>query len=96
MTKQQLVKFVKTRNASEYLSNMQWQTDAEECGFKSTELGEPKNLLNMENQLGGYFWETEHGCLVEAPFQRPRLILWQNWEAFKSKYPKVEEAIRMS
>lgn len=99
MTKDQIKKFVKTRNESEYLSNMQFQIDAEECGFKAKELGDPINLVNTEHQsLGcvGYRWNTEHGCLIECVGQRPRLVLWQNWEAFKSKYPTIEEAIPIS
>lgn len=62
MTKDQLKKFVQIRNhSSSFISNFQFQCDAEECGFSVEELGKVQKLP----EGGGYLWKTPHGDLVE-------------------------------
>ena len=83
MTKKQLEKFVKMRNASEYSSNLQFQIDADECGFKVKDLGDPKRVMDsrVKDLAVGYCWETPHGVLVEV---RHRLFLYESMQEFKS------------
>lgn len=61
MTKKQLEKFVKIRNASGFSANLQFQIDADEAGFDIKELGDPTKL----NGNIGYMWDTPAGRLVE-------------------------------
>jgi len=60
MTKQQLKKFIATRNKSLYSTNLQFQIDAEVCGFRVSELGQAKKLPDYS-----YEWQTPHGTLRE-------------------------------
>lgn len=60
MTKAQLLKFIKMRNRSEYNSNMQFQSDAEDCGFNARDLGDV-----VKDEHGDYVWTTPHGKLRE-------------------------------
>jgi hypothetical protein len=61
MTKKQLEKFVKLRNKSPHASNLQFQIDAEECGFKVSDLGE----IRVIGDDHFYMWDTPHGFLRE-------------------------------
>lgn len=60
MTKAQLLKFIKTRNASDHQSNLQFQFDLEACGLKIADLGD-----GDWQQPGRFAWETPHGTLIE-------------------------------
>lgn len=60
MTKAQLLKFIKTRNASDHQSNLQFQFDLEACGMKLADLGDAFKVKE-----GRYWWETPHGLLIE-------------------------------
>lgn len=60
MTKDQLLAFIRIRNASCFNSNFQFAADAEEAGFKVEELGQA-----YKRPAGGYRWETEYGVLIE-------------------------------
>lgn len=64
MTLQQLKKFIKTRNASAYQSNLQFQFDADACRFKISELGDAKKIVTPGG-ITGYEWQTPHGKLRE-------------------------------
>lgn len=77
MTKQQLLKFIKTRNSSDYSSNLQFQIDAEYCGFKVRDLGKPEQR-NI-NGIGVWTWNTPFGCLVEVGRS---IDLYDSWESF--------------
>lgn len=69
MTREQLLRFVRTRNESEFNSNLQVWSDADACGFKVEELGEVEKLGE-----GHYRWRTPHGALIENPDGRWELI----------------------
>ena len=60
MTKEQLLKFIKIRNASGFQSNLQFEFDAREAGFDAKDLG---HVAKVDNGL--YEWKTPHGVLVE-------------------------------
>ena len=60
MTKAQLKRFVRTRNTSPHISNLQVQFDAEACGFKVDALGKAEKVND-----GHYRWDTPHGVLEE-------------------------------
>lgn len=60
MTKEQLLRFCRIRNASEFSSNLQFSIDADTAGFNVRELGQA-----VKREVGGYRWETEHGVLIE-------------------------------
>lgn len=77
MTKAQLVKFIKTRNSSDYSSNLQFQIDAYSCGFKVKDLGPAKK--ESVNGIPVFHWETPHGSLVEVGRS---IDLYPSWEAF--------------
>ena len=62
-TREQLLAFIKTRNASPFASNMQFQIDAHECGFDAAELGPPE--VGETEGLKTYIWRTPHGRLIE-------------------------------
>ena len=57
MTKKQLLRFVKTRNASGFASNLQFQIDAEACGFRCEELGEGRRVP-IQGTVG-YEWTVK-------------------------------------
>jgi hypothetical protein len=62
-TREQLLAFIKRRNASPYMSNLQFEIDARECGFRAQDLGDPEVL---DDETGrSYVWDTPHGRLVE-------------------------------
>lgn len=60
LTKKQLMKFIKVRNASHYHTNLQFQFDADACGFKVSDLGVPVKVGE-----GDYQWKTAFGTLRE-------------------------------
>lgn len=62
MTKEQLLRFIRIRNASGFSSNLQFASDATEVGFKVEALGQV-----CRRPAGGYRWETKHGVLIELP-----------------------------
>lgn len=68
ITKAQLEKFVRVRNASPFNSNLQFGFDASGCGFSDRELG-----VVSRRQEGGYRWDTEHGALIEDTDGKLRL-----------------------
>ncbi len=65
MTKAQLKKFVVRRNKSEFQTNLQFQIDAEACGFRIGDLGEVRPLNVGEGLPKAYEWTTPHGVLRE-------------------------------
>lgn len=62
-SREQLLAFIKTRNASPFASNLQFQIDAHECGFDAGALGAPE--ATETDGLKTYIWRTPHGRLVE-------------------------------
>lgn len=60
ITAEKLRRFVKIRNASAFNSNLQFQADADEAGFSSTDLPEP-----TKPKIGLYVWKFPFGLLVE-------------------------------
>lgn len=65
LTKENILKFVEIRNASTIFTNLQFQIDAEEAGFKVSELG---TAIKRKNSGGiWYKWETPFGTLTETP-----------------------------
>jgi hypothetical protein len=62
-TREQILSFIKTRNASPFASNMQFQIDARECGFDAGDLGMAE--VTETDGLKTYLWRTPHGRLVE-------------------------------
>lgn len=62
-TREQILSFIKTRNASPFASNMQFQIDAHECGFDAGDLGIAE--VTETDGLKTYHWRTPHGRLVE-------------------------------
>ena len=69
MTKEQLLKFIRIRNRSEFTSNLQFGIDADEAGFKVEELGSPSRTWDESGQANGYRWETPFGELRERWFK---------------------------
>ncbi len=74
MTKNQLIKFVKLRNQSEFASNLAFGSDADACGFDGKELGKPDRYLG-----DGWTWATPHGFLVEIG---GKMVLYESLEEF--------------
>jgi hypothetical protein len=63
-SKKQLQKFVKVRNSAMFHTNLQFQIDADACGFEVKELGDPvKNTA--PNREWDYRWKTRFGTLQE-------------------------------
>lgn len=62
-SREQILRFVKTRNAAPFASNLQFQIDARHCGFDAGELGAAE-AIEIEG-LKAYVWRTPHGRLVE-------------------------------
>jgi hypothetical protein len=62
-TREQLLEFIKRRNASPFSSNLQFRIDAAECGFDAADLGMPE--VGETDGLTTYVWRTPHGRLVE-------------------------------
>lgn len=65
LTKQKLLNFIKTRNASECNSNLQFEVDATNCGFEIKDLGKPEKFP-IDNIFCGYKWITPFGTLIEG------------------------------
>lgn len=63
MTKRQLLAFITRRNRSDFNSNMQFHSDAQDSGFKVADLGEPAKLSHRG--YTAYIWTTPHGRLAE-------------------------------
>lgn len=63
LTKTNLMNFIKRRNESSFATNLQFHTDAQECGFDVKELGKTTKREN------GYSWSTPYGTLIEENFQ---------------------------
>jgi len=61
MTRDQLKRFIKVRNRSDFATNLQFQIDAEYCGFRVGDLGTAKKVED-----GVYQWQTPFGLLREA------------------------------
>ena len=62
-TREQILSFIKTRNASPFTSNLQFHIDARECGFDAGDLGMAE--VTETDGLKTYRWQTPHGRLVE-------------------------------
>lgn len=60
LSKERLEKFVTLRNKSGFSSNIQFMLDANECGFKTDDLGKAKRLDEAT-----YEWSTPFGKLIE-------------------------------
>ena len=69
MTKDQLLAFIKIRNASGFSSNLQFSIDAQEAGFDVAALGRAHRY-----EPGGYRWFTDHGELIEHPGGQMELV----------------------
>ena len=63
LTRDQLLSFIKRRNASPFASNLQFRIDAGECGFDPADLGMPD--VGETEGFTTYAWHTPHGRLVE-------------------------------
>lgn len=63
LTLGRLKAFIRERNASQFISNLQFQIDADVSGFDVTELGNAKK----DDDSGCYVWVTEFGTLKEDP-----------------------------
>jgi hypothetical protein len=57
MTRAQLVEFIRIRNASALISDMQFQSDALSAGFRAEDLGP------VTEHGWGLSWATPHGIL---------------------------------
>ena len=64
ISKRQMVRFIKMRNASLFNTNLQFQIDAETCGFRVNDLGEVK-VVTGEHGIKIYEWTTPYGVLRE-------------------------------
>ena len=64
MTKQQLEKFIKIRNKSDFSSNLQFEIDAHSADLKISELGKSKKVITEEG-YEDYVWKTPFGTLRE-------------------------------
>ena len=62
-SREQLLIFIKRRNASPFASNLQFRIDADECGFDPADLGMPE--VGEADGFTTYTWRTPHGRLVE-------------------------------
>ncbi len=64
VSEKQLKRFIKIRNESGFASNLQFQFDAHEAGFKVDALG------TVEKTAEGYRWHVPpHGYLIEEAGQ---------------------------
>lgn len=63
MTKDQLLKFIRIRNSSEFDSNLQFGFDAKEAGFAVKELGDVERVGLKHDPA--YRWQTPFGFLQE-------------------------------
>lgn len=61
MTLKQLERFVRVRNNARFHTNLQFDIDANTCGFKTDALGDAK-----KQDDGSYVWTTPHGRLIES------------------------------
>jgi hypothetical protein len=66
LTKKQLEKFVKVRNKSPHSSNLQFAFDCEECGFTTSDIGDPQKVVAAKGGRVSYVWRTKVGVLVET------------------------------
>lgn len=64
LTEAKLKRFVKTRNKSGYSSNLQFQIDANTCGFNVSDLGEVE--VHEHRAMKVYVWATKWGLLTEC------------------------------
>lgn len=60
MTKNQLLKFVKIRNESEFQTNLQFMLDLQQCGLSVKDFEGPRKVAE-----GHWEWDTPHGTLIE-------------------------------
>lgn len=65
MTRKQLERFVKIRNASGFSSNLQFQFDLESVGLKIADLGPVEVFEATATAPKAYVWTTPHGRLRE-------------------------------
>lgn len=82
MTLNQLKKFIKYRNQSEFDSNLSFMFDCDRAGFKHGELGQAKHLPHAKkigNQYWSFYWDFPFGILVEH-FGKMRLFRRNNHE----------------
>ena len=59
ITKEQLEKFVKARNASPHITNLQFMIDADSCGIPEQMFEHPQKIKH------GYLWRFKEGVVVE-------------------------------
>lgn len=85
MTKTQLKKFLKLRNSSEFTSNLQFQIDADACGFRVSELGKAKEV-KLLSDVSAWVWKTEHGYLIELGRS---MVLYETWGEFLESSNRV-------
>lgn len=60
MTIDQIRRFIRIRNISEFSSNLQFAIDADEAGLNLDELGNGVRIAE-----GHYEWQTPFGTLIE-------------------------------
>ena len=60
MKRDQLSKFIKRRNESDFQTNLQFEIDIRACGLEVDDLGKAKKVED-----GSYEWTTPFGKLVE-------------------------------
>lgn len=76
MTLNQLKKFIKLRNKSEFDSNLSFMFDCTAAGFEHRELGQAKHLPHapkIGDRYWSFYWTTPFGVLVEH-FGKMRLF----------------------
>lgn len=68
MTEEQLRKFIKIRNKSEFDTNFAFMSDCDLAGFECKELGQAVHLPHAEkigDRYFSFYWITPFGILVE-------------------------------
>lgn len=63
LTRERLERFVKIRNKAEFHSNLQFQSDANACGFSVHDLGDVEKVV--DTNVRQYVWQTPVGTLIE-------------------------------
>lgn len=73
MTLDQLRRFIEIRNKSAFQTNIQFVSDAAECGINVADLGDATRDEDPETGLPVWRWRTPYGLLVE---QNAKLTLY--------------------
>lgn len=88
LTKAQLRRFVQRRNQSGFNTNLQFQIDANECGFKVSDLGDVTKLT--VDGFTAYLWNvpTKKGTVKMLEIGRSMLA-----EGISVAWPDAEQII---